>query len=86
MQGAARYTGTSDTTIKKLVDGGVLTMQQMVPFAPWEIRRADLDSAPVHAVLDRLRSTGRLSLGGSDELQEELFPDDGGGPRENAEP
>ena len=50
LQGAARYTSTSDTTINKLVDGGVLPAQHIVPLAPWEIRRADLDSVRVRAI------------------------------------
>jgi len=62
LQGAARYTTTSDTTIKKLVDAGILPMRQVVPFAPWEIRRTDLDSEPVRAVLTRLKQTGRVVL------------------------
>jgi hypothetical protein len=74
LQGAARYTQTSDTTIKKLVDGGVLPMHQVVPFAPWEIRRIDLDSARVRAVLVRLKDTGRVVLGDTSDTQPELFP------------
>lgn len=73
LQGAARYTTTSDTTIKKLVDGGILPMRQVVPFAPWEIRRADLDSDPVRAVLTRLKQTGRVVLGDTSDTQPELF-------------
>ncbi len=69
LQGAARYTATSDTTIKNLVDGGVLRMQQAAPFAPWEIRRADLDSEPVRAILDHLKETGRLVMGDKSALQ-----------------
>ena len=74
LQGAARYTKTSDTTIKKLVDGGVLPMHQVVPFAPWEIRRADVDSERVRAVLVRLKHTGRLVLGDTSDTQPDLFP------------
>ncbi|MGH9160541.1 MAG: recombinase family protein [Vicinamibacteraceae bacterium] len=73
LQGAARYTKTSDTTIKKLVDGGVLPMRQVVPFAPWEIQRADLDSERVRVVLDRLKQTGRVVLGDTSDTQPELF-------------
>jgi len=73
LQGAARYTTTSDTTIKKLVDGGLLPMRQVVPFAPWEIRRTDLDSEPVRAVLTRLKQTGRVVLGDTSDTQPELF-------------
>ena len=75
LQGAARYTGTSDTTIKKLVDAHVVPMNQCVPFAPWEIRRVDLDAEPVRTILDRLRRTGRLVLtvGDTSTGQGELF-------------
>ncbi len=74
LHGAARYTSTSDTTIKKLVDGGILPMHQVVPFAPWEIRRTDLDSDPVRVVLTRLKQTGRVVLGDTSDTQPALFP------------
>lgn len=73
LQGAAKYTGTSDTTIKKLVDVGVLPMRQVVPFAPWEIQRDDIDSKRVRAILERLKRTGRLVLGDTLDTQNELF-------------
>ncbi len=73
LQGAARHTGTSDTTIKKLVDAGVLPMRQVSPFAPWEIQRADLDSERVRAILERLKRTGRLVVGDKSEQQPQLF-------------
>ena len=43
-----------------------LKREQVVPWAPWEIRRSDLDSEPVREALRRLRETGRLGLGGDD--------------------
>ena len=73
MQAAARYTGTSDTTIKKLVDAGVLPMRQVVAFAPWEIQRADLDSERVRGIVAHLKRTGRLVLGDTSETPRELF-------------
>lgn len=73
LQAAARYTNTSDTTIKKLVDGGILPMRQLVPFAPWEIQRTDLDSDRVRTVIARLKQTGRLVVGDTSETQPELF-------------
>ena len=73
LQAAARYTATSDTTIKKLVDAGTLPMQQLVPFAPWEIRRADLEADPVRAILEHLKRTGRLLIGDPSGTQRELF-------------
>jgi hypothetical protein len=63
LQAAARATATSDTTIKKLVAAGVLPMRQVVPFVPWEIRRTDLETARVRAILDHLKRTGRLPVG-----------------------
>jgi hypothetical protein len=74
LNGAARYTNTSDTTIKKLVDGGILPMRQVVPFAPWEIMRTDLESERVRTVLARLTHTGRVVLGDTSDTQPELFP------------
>ena len=62
--GAAKYSGVSETTIKRLVAEGVLPRDQVVPWAPWEIRRADLDSPRIRCILDRLRETGKLVLGG----------------------
>jgi serine/threonine-protein kinase len=40
---AARYLEVSNTTIKRLAAAGVLPMSQMAPFAPWELKRSDLD-------------------------------------------
>jgi DNA invertase Pin-like site-specific DNA recombinase len=74
LNGAARYTNTSDTTIKKLVDAGILPMRQVVPFAPWEIQRADLESERIRIVLARLKQTGRVVLGDTSDTQPELFP------------
>jgi hypothetical protein len=73
LKGAARYTKTSDTTIKKLVDAGILQMRQVVPFAPWQIQRTDLDNERVRAVLVHLKQSGRLALGDTSGQQRELF-------------
>jgi len=48
-------------------------MRQVVPFAPWEIHRADLDNEHVRAVLARLKHTGRVVLGDTSNAQSELF-------------
>ncbi|MGA8023072.1 MAG: recombinase family protein [Candidatus Acidiferrales bacterium] len=72
---AARYCGVSNKSIERLVERGILPMQQVVPRAPWEIRRADLDAAPVKNILGRLRRTGRLIIEGGDSAgQRQLFP------------
>jgi DNA invertase Pin-like site-specific DNA recombinase len=79
LQGAARYTRTSDTTIKKLVNAGILTIRQVVPFAPWEICRSDLETQRVRAVLEHLLRTGRLTFGDAFDKQRELFQQNCGG-------
>ncbi len=63
MSAARRLTGVSDTTLRKLVQAGLLVNHQKIPWAPWELRRQDLESDPVARILDRLRWDGRLVLG-----------------------
>ncbi len=73
---AAKYCRVSQTTIKRLVASEVLPKEQIVPWAPWEIRRSDLDSAKVKEILECLRETGKLVIGRDDsEAQESLFTD-----------
>jgi hypothetical protein len=59
---AAKHCGVSNTAIEKLVSSGVLKMTQLAPFAPWEIRKSDLEASPVRQIVQTLRSTGRLVL------------------------
>ena len=61
---AAKHCEVSQGTIMRLVNSGVLPKHQIVPWAPWEIRRADLDSPEVQRVLQRLRATGKSGLPG----------------------
>lgn len=61
---AALYCKVSQNTIQRLAEEGALPMQQAAKLAPWEIRRADLDSEPVCGILQRLRRTGRLVFSG----------------------
>jgi len=64
ISGAARYCGVSTTTIKNLVAGGVLKKEQVVPWAPWEIKLSDLDTEPIQRILRRLKHTGKLVIEG----------------------
>jgi DNA invertase Pin-like site-specific DNA recombinase len=59
---AAKAFQISDTTIKRLVASGLLAVGQVAPWAPWEIRRADLEAEPIRGILERLRRTGELVL------------------------
>lgn len=71
---AARLCGVSHRSIERLVEAGLLHRAQVTARAPWEIRRADLDAEPVRSILDQLRRTGKLVLGGGrTESQSELF-------------
>jgi hypothetical protein len=64
VSGAAKYCDVSTTTIKNLVAGGVLKKEQLVPWAPWEIKRSDLDCEPIQKILRRLKQTGKLVIEG----------------------
>jgi hypothetical protein len=61
---AATHCRVSDTTIRKLVESKLLPMTQAVPWAPWEIQRADLDAEPVRGIVEHLHKTGKLVLKG----------------------
>lgn len=62
LAGAAKHAGVSDTTIRRLVDAGLLQNRQRIPWAPWEIRKVDLETGPVLDALTELRATGHLHL------------------------
>ncbi|MBM3413237.1 MAG: hypothetical protein FJY19_07685 [Bacteroidetes bacterium] len=62
MADAARFANVSDTTIRRLVNAGLLTNQQSVAWAPWEIPRTDFAGEAVTRVIDHLHRTGRLVL------------------------
>jgi hypothetical protein len=47
-----------------LVTSGLLKVEQVAPWAPWEICRTDLEAAPIRGILDHLHHTGELVLPG----------------------
>jgi hypothetical protein len=61
---AARICGVSHRTIERLVEAGILQREQVTLRAPWEIRRSDLEAAPIRTIIDRLHRTGKLTLPG----------------------
>jgi DNA invertase Pin-like site-specific DNA recombinase len=76
---AARICGVSHRSIERLAEAGLLEREQVAQRAPWQIRRADLDTEPVRSVIDRLRRTGKLVLqGGCTENQSALFTENQG--------
>jgi hypothetical protein len=71
---AAKHCGVSQGTIMRLVNSGLLQKHPVVPWAPWEIRRAELASPEVQRVLHRLRATGKSGLRGAPSTnQQTLF-------------
>jgi len=74
MQQAAQYCGVSSTTIKRLVSSGLLNRDQVAPWAPWEIKRVDLESEVIRQALAYLQATGKLPVRGNDSAtQQRLF-------------
>lgn len=59
MRDAAKYAGVSHHFVRVLIQRGVLPAKQVVPDAPWQIRRADLDTLAVRAAIAGRHSTGR---------------------------
>jgi hypothetical protein len=62
---ATKHSGVSDTTLMRLIKENILAAGQIAPYAPLEIRCADLDSEPVSSILKRLKETGKLVLEGN---------------------
>jgi DNA invertase Pin-like site-specific DNA recombinase len=73
---AANYLGVSRTTIKRLVAAGILPKCQVVPWAPWEIKRCDLDSEGVRRLTETLRQTGKLKTEGVDSQEQQRLISD----------
>jgi DNA invertase Pin-like site-specific DNA recombinase len=59
MRDAATYAGISDYFVRTLIQRGILPAKQVVPDAPWQIRRVDLDSDAVRTAIARRHSNGR---------------------------
>jgi DNA invertase Pin-like site-specific DNA recombinase len=71
---ATQHSGVSDTTLMKLIHDNILAAEQIAPYAPLEIKRADLESEPVASILKRLKATGKLVLDGDPSAsQQSLF-------------
>ena len=65
-----RYTGVSDTTLMRLIRASILPAEQVAPYAPLEIQRADLDNEPVAGILRHLKDTGKLVLEGEPSVEQ----------------
>ncbi len=74
---AADYLETSRSSINRMEKLGLITRNQVLPYAPWRIERSELDSEPVRSAVTRLQTTGRLPAKGecsNDQLA--LFPEE----------
>jgi len=71
---ATKYCEVSNSTIMKMIEAGTLPSNQIVQHAPMEIRKSDLDSEPVVLVLNTLRKTGKLILGGGVSASQAALP------------
>ena len=71
---AKKHCGVSDSTILKLIEENILPANQVVTFAPFEIKQSDLDGEPVATIIKHLKKTRKLVLKGSQlASQKELF-------------
>ena len=71
---AQKYLNVSDSTLLRLIEHKLLLATQLVPFAPYEIDKGDLDSEPIASIIKTLKSTGKLILtGGPLDNQKSLF-------------
>ena len=59
---AVAYSRVSDTTLMRLIRANILPVEQVAPYAPYEIKCDDLDNEPVAGILERLKETGKLDF------------------------
>jgi DNA invertase Pin-like site-specific DNA recombinase len=73
---ASKYLGVGHSTIEKLVAHKIIGKEQIVPWAPWEIKKTDLDSERVRKIISYLHKTGKLVFDEKDiYIQTTLFND-----------
>jgi len=74
MAQARRHCGVSDSTLMRLINANILPTEQVAPFAPYEIKQADLDKEPISTIPKTLKKTGKLKLTGrTPSNQSDLF-------------
>jgi DNA invertase Pin-like site-specific DNA recombinase len=62
-QGAKKYLNVSRNALNTLVKAGLITTNQVIEFAPWEVHKEQLDSEEVQQALKNLKQTGFLFPG-----------------------
>ena len=61
---AAKYLNVSHKTVEKLFKNGIIPMKQIVQWAPWEIKKKDLEKEEVKNIIKNLKKTGKLKIKG----------------------
>jgi hypothetical protein len=56
LQEAAQYLRVSPTTVRRLINDQLVSARQVVPCAPWEIARDDLDSQSVREAIRQIQA------------------------------
>jgi hypothetical protein len=57
-----------------MVSKGVLKKEQIVPWAPWEIKKSDLESKSIRDIIGNLHKTGKLrTIRDDSPMQQRLF-------------
>jgi hypothetical protein len=59
-QGTKKYLNVSRNALNTLVKAGLITTNQVIEFAPWEVHKEQLDSEAVQQALKNLKQTGFL--------------------------
>lgn len=67
------HLGVSHNGLLSLVRLGLLATDQIVAFAPWRVRREQLDAESLRRAVAELKATGRFPKGGSPDQQPGLF-------------
>lgn len=75
-QEAVKYLGISGNGLLGLEREGAISRNQVTDFAPWRVKREQLDSEEVQALVRALKATGRVPKGGCSEGQLWLLDDE----------
>ncbi|NHM27779.1 recombinase family protein [Desulfofundulus sp. TPOSR] len=62
MAQAAEYLGISPMSVRRLLSAGIIPGKQIVPYAPWIIRKEDLDTEEVKSAVSAIKAGRRSPL------------------------
>ena len=67
------YLGISGNGILGLVDRGAINKNQLTEFAPWKVKKSELDSERVQLLVEYLKKHGRFPKKGGDPVSQRRF-------------